>query len=227
MASAIAPGFIAGLIIGGLGSRIAMRVMALTSTDTVQGTETEFGATVGQISLGGSIFLLLAGGAIGVLGALMFLALRRWLPGKGWVRGLLFGSSLVAIFGRVIIDSDNEDFVILDPPELAIGMFGTIFVIYGLLFVLLYEGLGPIIMAARTRWVPVALVLALFIPLLLTGVFGLFLAGAVLVGFAVNGSERFMRLWSQPLVGVAGYVILSFLIVFGATEVAGSIIEIL
>jgi hypothetical protein len=86
VASAIAPGFIAGLIVGGLGSRIAMRVMALTSTDTVQGTETDFGATVGQISLGGTIFLLLAGGAIGVLGALIFLALRRWLPGKGWVR---------------------------------------------------------------------------------------------------------------------------------------------
>jgi hypothetical protein len=82
-------------------------------------------------------------------------------------------------------------------------------------------------MAARTRWVPVALVLALFIPLLLTGVFGVFLAGAVLVGFAVNGFERFMRLWSQPLVGVAGYVVLSSLIAFGATDVARSIIEIL
>jgi hypothetical protein len=157
----------------------------------------------------------------------MFLALRRWLPGKGLVRGLLFGSSLLAIFGRLVIDSDNADFVILDPPILAIGMFATIFVIYGLLFVPLYEGLGPRIMAARTRWVPVALALALFIPLFLTGVFGVFLAGTVLVGFAVNGSERFMRLWSQPLVGVAGYVVLSFLIVFGATEVVRSIIDIL
>lgn len=210
VASASAPGFIVGLIAGGIGSRLAMRVMAITSAHSAQGTKADFGATVGQISLGGTLFLLLAEGAIGVLGALMFLAVRRWLTGKGWMRSLLFGSSLLAIFGRSIIEVGNQDFVVLDPAVLAIGTFGAIFVIYGLLFVPLYEILGPKILAART-WAPAGLLVALLIPLLLSGIGGVLLAGIVLFGFAIHGSRAFMRFWDQPLVEIAGYVVPPFL----------------
>lgn len=226
VASAAAPGFLAGLIVGGVGSRLAMRVMAVTSGASVQGTETDFGATVGAITLGGTLFLLLAGGAVGVLGSLIFLAVRRWLPGKWWMRGPIFGILLLAVFGRLIIDSDNRDFAVLDPAALAIGMFAAIFVVYGLLFALFHEWAGPKIIGARTRWALVALNLVLLIPLLLTGILGILFVAIVGVGFAVHRSESFMRFWATRSVEVAGHISLMLLFAYGASQLAREITEI-
>ena len=43
-------GGIAGLLVGGLGSRIVMRISALAAPDRAQGSITEAGATVGRIT---------------------------------------------------------------------------------------------------------------------------------------------------------------------------------
>ena len=228
VASSIAPGFIAGLIAGGVGSRIAMRVMAVTSNASVQGIKTDFGATVGEITPDGTLFLLLAGCVIGILGGLIFLAVGRWLPGKGWLRGLLFGGLLLAVFGRLIIDPENRDFVFLDPAALAIGMFGGIFMGYGLLFMILHEWIGHRIIAARTgSWAPSALVIVLLIPLLLTGILAIFLVASVLVGFAINHTQTFMNLWSTRSVEIAGYVVLISFSTFGLVQLAEAIVEML
>ena len=73
MAVGMLPGALAGLIAGGVGSRLAMRMMAATSTAAVQGTETEFGATVGEISFGGTLFLFIAGAILGAGGGLIYM----------------------------------------------------------------------------------------------------------------------------------------------------------
>lgn len=181
---------------------------------------------MGEISPGGTLFLLLAGGVIGVLGGLVFLAVRRWLPGEGWLRGLLFGGFLLSAFGSLIIDPDNRDFVFLDPAALAITTFAAIYLLYGVLFVLLYEWIGPTIIAARRGWVPVALPIVLLIPLVLTGTLAIFLVAAVPVGFAIHRSQPLIRFWSKHSVEYVGYVVLFFLTIFGVTKVAGAIVEI-
>ena len=51
LAVGMLPGLVVGVIVGGLGSRLAMRVMAMTSVDAAIGLETDFGATIGDITV--------------------------------------------------------------------------------------------------------------------------------------------------------------------------------
>src|SRR3989337_1760589 len=92
-------GFVAGLIAGGVGSRIAMRIVAITAGDADQGAITDFEATVGVISADGTVFLTFLGGMAGALGGLLYLAVRRWLADAGRGGGLGVRALLLAIYG--------------------------------------------------------------------------------------------------------------------------------
>jgi hypothetical protein len=116
LASGNLAGLNAGLIAGGIGSRLAMRVLALTSPDA-QGSITEADEVVGRITLEGTPFILVAGAALGMGGGLAYVAMRRWLPSRG--AGLAFGLLMLAVSGRLLANPDNIDFVHLDPAWLA------------------------------------------------------------------------------------------------------------
>ena len=103
-------GFAAGLIVGGIGSRIAMRIVAITAGDADQGAITDAEATVGEITAGGTIFLVLLGGFVGALGGLVYLGVRHWVADAGPWRGLAFGVVLAVIYGSSIVEGDNPDF---------------------------------------------------------------------------------------------------------------------
>src|SRR3990172_3187676 len=67
-------GGLAGMIAGGLGSRIAMRIAALAAPESAQGLQTEAQATIGQITLDGTLFLVLfAGIASATVGTAFYL----------------------------------------------------------------------------------------------------------------------------------------------------------
>src|SRR3990172_3212792 len=132
-------GFVAGLIAGGVGSRIAMRIVAITAGDADQGAITDAEATVGEITAGGTVFLIFLGGMTGALGGLLYLAVRRWLADAGRWRGLVFSALLLAIYGSSIIDGDNPDFDEFGSPGLNIAMFASLFIIFGLLVAPLFE----------------------------------------------------------------------------------------
>src|SRR3990172_8357197 len=66
--------FVAGLIAGGVGARVAMRIVAITAGDADQGAITDAEATVGEITAGGTVFLIFLGGMAGALGGLLYLA---------------------------------------------------------------------------------------------------------------------------------------------------------
>src|SRR3990172_5179550 len=70
-------GFVAGLIAGGVGSRIAMRIVAITAGDADQGAITDAEEVVGEITAGGTIFLLFIGGGAGALGGRLSPGARR------------------------------------------------------------------------------------------------------------------------------------------------------
>lgn len=225
MAVGMLPGAIAGLIAGGVGSRIAMRVMAATSTDAVQGAETDFGATVGEISFGGTLFLLIAGAILGAAGGLIFMAIRRLLPWGGWLGGLGFGLLLLAVFGRLIIDPGNVDFLILDPAVLAVAMFAAIFLLYGLMLVPTLERLEPWIRRAPP-WLWIPLLSIVLLPLLLTGVGGLVLVAAFAMGFSVAASGGWRRISGSPAVLVTGRAALVLVFLLGGWGVIRAILEI-
>jgi len=132
-------GFVAGLIAGGVGSRIAMRIVAITAGDADQGAITDAEATVGEITAGGTTFLLFVGGGAGALGGLLYLAVRHWLADAGRWRGLMFGLLLLTAFGSAIIEGDNPDFDRFGAPGLNIAMFAALFIMFGLLVAPLFE----------------------------------------------------------------------------------------
>ena len=157
-AAVFVAGGLAGLLVGGLGSRVAMRIAALTARDVAQGLTTEAGATVGRITLGGTVFLVLfAGVGSALVGTAFYLTTRAWLPRRRWVRALAFGGLELAVFGTTLLDPGNPDFTILGRPLLNVLLFGSLFVLHGVVLVMLGEPCGRVVMAV-TAFGVVALV---------------------------------------------------------------------
>lgn len=123
---------IAGALVGGIGSRVVMRLSALAAPE-VRGALTENGNVVGEITLQGTIGLLLfAGLSSTVFGAGAFVVARPWLPQGTVARGLAFGAFVLAITGAAVVDAGNADFVILGDRPLNVTMFSALFFAFGL-----------------------------------------------------------------------------------------------
>lgn len=147
---------VAGALVGGVGSRLAMRVAAIAAPEA-RGAITEAGAVVGEITMAGTIGLVLfAGLGSAVLGAGTFTVLRPWLPGAAAARGVVFGSLLLALLGTAVIDPSNADFVILDDGALNVSLFSGLFVAFGLVAAgtvrLLGERWGPSATPSLRTW---------------------------------------------------------------------------
>jgi hypothetical protein len=116
----VSTGTVAGLVIGGVGGRLAMFVLRLTSSPSLHGVDTDDGFTIGVFSLA-TLFLLLVTAAVGVVAGLVYLVVRTWLPGR-W-RPWLFGAFGGLVGGALIIRPDGLDFRLLEPLPLAIAFF--------------------------------------------------------------------------------------------------------
>jgi hypothetical protein len=121
VAGGIAAG-IAGLLWGGIGSRIAMRIIFLTSNPAFAGLQSDDDFTVGQIS-SASMFLIavttIGGAALGAMATV----LRSFLRTGTAVAAGAFAVAAAAFFGGAIVHSDGIDFRLLDPPALTVGLF--------------------------------------------------------------------------------------------------------
>jgi hypothetical protein len=118
-----AAGGVAGLLVGGVGGRLSMFVLRLTSPDSVRGIESDDGFTIGEFSVQ-TVFLLGLATAIGLLVGVTFIALRSQLPGR-------FGAAMVVLAGgtlgaSAIIKPNGVDFTKLAPLPLACAMFTVI-----------------------------------------------------------------------------------------------------
>ena len=73
--SAISPGvlagFVSGALVGGLGGRLAMFVLRLTSSDSLHGMQTDDDFTIGSLT-GATLFLIAATAFLGILGGLLY-----------------------------------------------------------------------------------------------------------------------------------------------------------
>jgi hypothetical protein len=126
-------GLVAGFVAGGVGSRVAMRVVALVAGHEHYGEITDADAIVGAITAGGTVFLIMFATFLGILGGLLYVTVRRWVPGSGIRKGLAFGGLLLLLFGSVIIDGGNSDFRRFVPSYLSVGLFASLFFLYGLI----------------------------------------------------------------------------------------------
>ena len=129
--AAIAAGAIAGLLVGGFGGRIVMRLVALMDPSR-DGVLSAGGNTVGEITLGGSLELFIFGTVAGIGGGFAYILLRRWIPASGARRALLFGVGVVLVPGVTEVNEDSVDFQIFEPVLVSVALFDLLFLLYGL-----------------------------------------------------------------------------------------------
>lgn len=136
LSSATIGGLVSGAVVGGLGGRLAMFVLRLTSSDSLHGLESDDGFIMGQVS-SITVFLVMFTGVLGVLGALFYLAVRAWLPERR--RAVLMGVFGGIVGGAAFIKTDGIDFRLLEPLPLAIALFVALPAAYGVAMSLLVE----------------------------------------------------------------------------------------
>lgn len=147
-------GALAGIVAGGVGSRIAMRISALATGPLCPGMVTDNRNRCGEITLGGTLALILFAGAFaGIAGGLVYTAIRPWLTRLGRWRGLAFGLLLLAIFGSAIINGENRDFGRFGPPILNVLLFAALFPLFGILIAPFVEQVERLV-SGSLRWPP-------------------------------------------------------------------------
>ena len=193
-------GVLTGIVVAGLGGRLVMKVIAVAAGPSAVGRVTGNGNTVGDLTLEGTVALVVFSGVFeGLVGGLLYLALRPWLtPLRAW-RGLGFGVAVLALMGHVVLEPDNFDFRVFGSVGLSVGLFAALFLLYGLVIAPVFERVasaaGRSRAAAVVAWlgvVPAILFIALGIGGTVAGllglnpesrpVFGLLILGTLLAG---------------------------------------------
>jgi hypothetical protein len=189
----IVAGGLLGLVVGGIGSRLGMLALRLTSPDYVRGIESDDGFTIGQVTLSGTLILLSLCTAVGVIGAFAYRLVAPALIGPPWLHRATVALGAGAVVGAMVIHPDGVDFTLLEPAWLAIAVFVAIPLAFG-------AGIGPTLdrcdrpdaWVNRGRWLPWLLavgVLALSFVILPAVV----VAGAVMVVWAAIGGIGVVR----------------------------------
>lgn len=178
LSSTLLIGFVTGAVVGGVGGRIAMFILRLTSSPALRGLETDDGFTIGIVS-GATMFLMGLTAFLGLLGALSYLAFRLWVPMRlrPWTAGVVAGLAGGAEFIRPV----GIDFNLLAPLPLAIAMFVALPAAYGAVLALLVE--RSFRRPAGERWRSLA-GLPLLLPLVFLGLRGTIWLGIALVTIA-------------------------------------------
>lgn len=160
-------GILSGLLVGiliGIAARMAMRIVALVID---QGLE---------FSIGGTLGIILVVSFSSVLLCLIFVAVRKYLPGAGLLKGLAFGGLVFLCIGIPFLLGllGPPDEVSVGPPLLGRSLFGALFLIYGLATEMIFERL----LSLTARWSAKILLAAALLALL--SLIGIFLLGAFL-----------------------------------------------
>ena len=135
-------GLITGVVVGGLGSRLFMRLASFIADETAQGRTTEAGFTVGEVTFGGTLELIIFVGIFtGLVGAVFYVVLFPWLAWAGAWRGVAFGVTMFAAGSATsdVMNTDNIDFFILKNEPILIGMIFLLFIGFGVVFDWMYR----------------------------------------------------------------------------------------
>jgi hypothetical protein len=224
VAAAAVAGALAGAVIGGIGGRLAMFVLRLTSDPALRGLKTDDDFTIGIFS-GATLFLVIVTTVLGMIGGLVYLVVRGWLPQRG--RPWLFGALTGIVGGATVIRPGRIDFTLLEPLGLAVVMFIVLPAVYGVAVSLLAERfLADDSAFGRSKaWIAG---LVLLLPLGFFGVVGLavlaLILAAVLLGRA---APEIASVWTSPPVAWIGRIGLGAIAIVLGAELVRDVAEIL
>ena len=113
---------VVGIVVGGIGARLAMRVIALLVPDA-EGLATEGGNIIGRITPEGTAFLLLfAGGFATFVLATVWVVISPWLPKRPLWRAVAAIPVALALGTPAMVQSSNIDFLILGYDPVVLGV---------------------------------------------------------------------------------------------------------
>ena len=136
-------GLAAGAIAGaatGVGARVAMRVLALHAGGRSSGLYSSTGARVGDVTFGGTMYVIGIAAALGAAGGLLYVLVRGVLPRP---RGPVFGVVLLLAGSSLLIDHDRLDFRLFHPRTLGVSLFAALFPLFGLCVAPIADRLAP------------------------------------------------------------------------------------
>jgi hypothetical protein len=124
----IVAGIPAGVVLVGLGSRLAMFILRITSPASVRGVQSDDDFTA---SSPWRHLQPAALGANGIINGPMMVS--PWLIGPMWFRRLTTGLAAAAVAGSMLVHADGIDFTLLKPKWLAISLFVVLPGVFGAL----------------------------------------------------------------------------------------------
>lgn len=193
LGAATAVGIVLGSVVGGIGSRLAMRALFLTSGPSVRGVVSDDGFRIGEFSAA-TANLILVGTLFGIVGAFVYLGVRPFLIGPRWLHSLTCSLAAGAVVGSLLVHPEGVDFTLLSPIWFAIALFVAIPALFGAVmppaveWVLRTDGWAQTV---RLRWVVSPLLVFLFPPLLL--VVGVPVAGVLGARYCLDRSPGVQR----------------------------------
>jgi hypothetical protein len=171
-------GLACGLVVGGIGGRLAMFLLRLTSGRGVVGLESDDGFTIGAFTAS-TIFLLVATSAMGAFAGMVYALARGWLPDR--IRPAATGLLLAVVGGAAIVRPGGVDFTVLSPRWLAVALFIILPGMFGIALSRTVERLLRRPAGRVLPWVALAASLFLLVVLGLDGLAGLLILAAVAV----------------------------------------------
>lgn len=225
VALGVVAGGVAGFLWGGVGGRLAMRIVFLTSNPGVAGLESDDGFIIGQISTA-TVFLMMFTTLFGAILGLAAGVVRSWLRSGTVVTATAFGVAGALFGGGNLVHADGIDFRLLDPLYLTVG-----------LFMLIPAGWAATVVILIDRWrrdgswadrLPLPL-LVLPLPVLVAMAIGdgggpalLVLLLVAVLGLLVIGvaSGRLVLPWLGSIGNVAGWAVLGWVAVLGSLNLA-------
>ena len=198
----VVAGVAAGAVVVGVGSRLAMLALRLTSPSRVRGVTSDDGFTIGEVTVAGTYNLLAIGASVGVIAAFAYLMVAPRLIGPSWFRRSTTAVAAGAVVGSMLIHSDGVDFTLLEPTWFAIALFVALPATFGAVIGAAVDMVArPESWSARGRR-------RIVVPVLLTVLFpfSLLVLPFVLVGLLARAlfrqSTQVHRLRSSPAFGV-------------------------
>lgn len=193
-AAGLLAGLLAGFAFGAVGGRLAMRLVAIQSSDAAQGLTTDDGAATGEITLAGTLNLGAFLTIVGAAGGLAYVAARALVP-PAW-RARATGTFTGVVGGAMVVSTEGVDFTFLGQPAVSIAVFVALLFGYGWATARLAERfLAPDGLARRARLRRLLVTYAVLLP-------GLLILPAA-AGLAAVAAARHKGLSARLLVGPA------------------------
>lgn len=195
LAAVTAAGAIGGFVVGGIGSRLAMMLIAAFNRD-MTGRLTDDGAIMGRFDLAETAGLVFFTTILGIAGGLVFLAVRDLRLGPPWFRVASIIGGPAVVVGAMLVHRDGVDFTLLEPAALSIALFVAIPGLYAALATTLADR-----WLAAGSWferAPVWSIVLLALPVLLFPPLALMTAVAWGVRQAILAWTPSRKLWAHP-----------------------------